>query len=188
MKTRNKQILVAVLLAITIISPVANADSKAQASQSFDQLYASVMTTQEDRTAGVTVSGNMNALVAFSIPSTRVTKSRTITVTVSGYNSEVGQTDSNPFEAACKDLNNKEPGWHGIRVHDGMVAANVIDANGRNLPCGTLIKIPSLYGNKIFVVEDRMNERYTNNVDIWFTHKADALKLGRRTIQIEVIK
>lgn len=98
------------------------------------------------------------------------------TVQVSGYNSEVGQTDDSPFIMA-----------NGNHVHWGAVAANIIDANGRNIAFGTRIKIPSLYGDQIFIVEDRLNKRYTKNVDIWFEHKADALKLGRRTVEIEIL-
>jgi len=66
-------------------------------------------------------------------------------------------------------------------VRDGIVASNMF-------PFGTVIKIPSLFGDKIFVVEDRMNTRYQNNVDVWMTSHADAVALGRRTVQIEVIK
>ena len=100
-----------------------------------------------------------------------------VTVQVSGYNSEVGQTDASPFIMA-----------NGNHVRWGAVAANIIDANGRNIPFGTVIKIPSLYGDQLFVVEDRLNKRYTRNVDIWFANKADALKLGRRTVVVEVIR
>ncbi|HXV26634.1 MAG TPA: hypothetical protein VD862_01220 [Candidatus Paceibacterota bacterium] len=97
-------------------------------------------------------------------------------VTVSAYNSEVAQTDDSPFIMA-----------NGNHVHWGAVAANVIDSRGRNLPFGTRVKIPSLFGDQIFVVEDRMNKRYSNNIDVWMESKTDALKLGRRYVQVEII-
>jgi 3D (Asp-Asp-Asp) domain-containing protein len=91
-------------------------------------------------------------------------------VQVSAYTSEVAQTDASPFITA-----------KGTHVRDGIVASNMF-------PFGTAIKIPSLYGDKIFVVEDRMNSRYQKNVDIWFADKGAALKLGRRLVEIEVIR
>lgn len=179
MNTRNKQILVAVLLAIMIASPIAQADTKVTSGSSFDQFYNAVMNTSGNPKS-TAVSSNTNALIAFSMPPTAVAPKvtrRTLTVQMSAYNSEVGQTDDSPFIMA-----------NGNHVHDGAVAANIIDANGRNIPFGTLIKIPSIYGDKIFIVEDRMNRRYTNNVDIWMESHADAIKFGRRTVQIEIIK
>src|SRR3989344_4334376 len=62
-------------------------------------------------------------------------------VTITAYSSRPEETDSTPFIAAS-----------GKRVFDGMVAANW-------LPLGTKVRIPELYGNKIFVVEDRMHAR-----------------------------
>lgn len=94
---------------------------------------------------------------------------RTYQVSLSGYSSTPDQTDDSPFITA-----------KGTYVRDGIVAANF-------LPMGTAIKIPDLYGDKIFIVEDRMNKRYWYNVDIWFADRATALKLGRRTVTIEIV-
>jgi 3D (Asp-Asp-Asp) domain-containing protein len=88
---------------------------------------------------------------------------------VSAYNSEVGQTDDSPFIMA-----------NGGHVHDGAVATNI-------LPFGTRVKIPAYYGDKIFIVEDRMNRRYQNHMDIWMEHKSEALSFGRRSTVVEVI-
>ena len=113
-----------------------------------------------------------NAVVPVNSPtggSSKVIR-KTYLVELSAYTSEVAQTDDSPFITA-----------KGTHVRDGIVATNMF-------PFGTTLKIPSLYGDKIFVVEDRMNTRYQNNVDIWFDDKPAALKLGRRLIQIEVIK
>jgi len=179
--TRKTQILVAVFLAISIMTSTAQAglfnwftSNKASADEassgSFDQLYTSMSTPDQNDSLSILDSGN--AMIATSMPSknTSVLTHRMYTVQVSGYNSEVGQTDDSPFITASN-----------THVRDGIVASNMF-------PFGTVIKIPSLYGDKIFVVEDRMNKRYQNNVDIWFADHTEALKLGRRTIQIEVIK
>lgn len=183
MKTR-KQILVVVLLTTAIMTSTAQAgffdwftSNNAQAEQaqngSFDELYASLSSSSVAQYGDTsTVMSNMNAVQSVSSPVGGAAKTlhRTYLVQVSGYSSEVAQTDDSPFITAS-----------GTHVRDGIVATNMF-------PFGTVIKIPKLYGNKIFVVEDRMNKRYQNNVDIWFGDKSDAIELGRRTVQIEVIK
>ena len=90
-------------------------------------------------------------------------------ITSTGYNSLVEQTDSTPFIAA-----------DGTHVFDGMVAANFLKFK-------TKIRIPAYYGDKVFTVHDRMAERFSDRVDIWFEHKHDALQWGKRTICIEIL-
>ncbi len=89
---------------------------------------------------------------------------------VSAYTSTPGQTDDSPFIAA-----------NGKRVHDGMIAAN-------GLPFGTLVRIPEVYGDKVFTVEDRMNKRYTfGHFDVWLdTTRKEALKFGRKHVTVEI--
>jgi 3D (Asp-Asp-Asp) domain-containing protein len=94
---------------------------------------------------------------------------RTLKVSMTAYNSLPEQTDSNPFETAM-----------GTTTRRGIVAANFV-------PLGTYIKIPELYGDEIFIVEDRMNARYTNRVDIWMEHYSDARQFGvKRNVTVEV--
>lgn len=94
---------------------------------------------------------------------------RTFTVSMTAYNSLPEQTDSNPFETAM-----------GTTTRRGIVAANFV-------PLGTYIKIPELYGDEVFIVEDRMNARYTNRVDIWMEHYSDARQFGvKHNVTIEV--
>ena len=90
-------------------------------------------------------------------------------VAATGYSSTPEQTDSTPFITAS-----------GIHVRDGVIAANF-------LPFGTIIKIPDLFGDKVFVVEDRMHSRYWLNVDIWFSEKDLAKEFGRRIVKIEIV-
>lgn len=137
---------------------------------SFNALYASVMGATKTDKEQPTLIGN--AVAPANSPIGGVTKAirKNYMVELSAYTSEVAQTDASPFITA-----------KGTYVRDGIVATNMF-------PFGTAIKIPSLYGDKIFVVEDRMNSRYQKNVDIWFSDKTAALKLGRRLVQIEVIQ
>jgi 3D (Asp-Asp-Asp) domain-containing protein len=100
----------------------------------------------------------------------------THTVRATGYSSTPDQTDDTPFITAS-----------GTYVRDGIVAAN-FSINGRRAPFGTLVRIPEIYGEKIFIVEDRMNSRYTNNLDIWFPERNLAKEFGSKRVVIEVVK
>jgi len=91
------------------------------------------------------------------------------TVTATAYSSTPDQTDDTPFVTA-----------RNTRVRDGIAAANF-------LPFGTEFRIPDLYGNKVFVVEDRMNRRYWHRVDIWFPERQVAKEFGVKKIRIEIV-
>ncbi len=93
---------------------------------------------------------------------------------LTAYNSDVGQTDDSPCITAT--------GFNVCEhVIEDTVAANF-------LPFGAKIRIPSLFGDKIFTVRDRMNVRYSDRVDIWMKNRADALKFGVRLAKIEIIE
>ncbi len=90
--------------------------------------------------------------------------------TLTGYSSTVDQTNGNPFVTAS-----------GYWVRDGIVAANF-------LPFGTKIRIPEIFGDKVFVVKDRMNRRYDNRVDVWFSTRQEAINFGLKSSYIEIVK
>ena len=100
-------------------------------------------------------------------PDVKVTK---IMVIPTAYSSTPDQTDDTPFITAS-----------GTQVRDGLVAANF-------LPFGTQIKIPEFYGDKVFIVEDRMHSRKEYQVDIWFPNKTEALDFGAKLTTIEVLE
>lgn len=103
------------------------------------------------------------------------TKAMSCTVTMSAYNSEARQTDSSPCITAS-NMNVCE------RNREDVVAANF-------LPLHSIIKIPELYGDQEFHVEDRMNRRYQNNVDIWMRDRQDAIQFGRQHgVEIQIIR
>jgi 3D (Asp-Asp-Asp) domain-containing protein len=96
---------------------------------------------------------------------------RKINMVVTAYSSSVHETDETPLITAS-----------GTRVEDGIVASNL-------LPFGTRIRIPEIYGDKIFMVEDRMNWKAGNyHVDIWEDSYKDALNFGAKTTYIEVLE
>ncbi len=94
--------------------------------------------------------------------------------TMTAYNSEVGQTDDSP----CITANGFNVCSHGI---EDTIAANF-------LPMGTKVKIPELYGDRIFIVRDRMNQKHPNRVDVWMKTRTDALKFGVKVAKIQIIE
>lgn len=88
---------------------------------------------------------------------------------VTAYSSSPDETDSTPFITAS-----------GMHVRDGIVATNL-------LPLGTQIEIPSLFGKKVFTVEDRMSPRIKNTIDIWMRTKAAALRFGANETNILIL-
>ncbi|MBI5401250.1 3D domain-containing protein [Candidatus Wolfebacteria bacterium] len=96
---------------------------------------------------------------------------KTISVVITGYSSSVDETDDTPYITAS-----------GTFVRHGVAASNF-------LPLGTKFRVPEIYGDKVFTIEDRMNPRYNdkNWVDIWFDSKATAKVFGKKSAEIEVL-
>lgn len=93
---------------------------------------------------------------------------------ITAYTSTPDQTDSTPCITAdgtnlCK------------RGTEDVLAANW-------LPFGTKVKIPGLYGDRVFEIHDRMNRRYGyGRMDIWLnTTKTEAKKFGVKRVAVEI--
>lgn len=93
---------------------------------------------------------------------------------ITAYNSEAGQTDGSP----CITANNFNVCEHGI---EDTIAANF-------LPFGAKVKIPELFGDKVFVVRDRMNKRHRERVDVWMLERSDAINFGVKLARIDVLE
>lgn len=106
-----------------------------------------------------------NSLKPAAQAEARYTTSRVVTA----YSSTVDQCDDTPFITA-----------NGTHVRDGIVAANW-------LKFGTRVRIPEMYGDKVFIVTDRMNTRFSDRLDIWMAERPDAVKFGMRRLTIEVL-
>lgn len=87
---------------------------------------------------------------------------------LTAYTSDPAETDSTPFITAS-----------GTIVRRGVLASNYF-------PIGTRVRIPELYGDEVFVVEDRMNARYHKRMDVWMEEKGAARAFGVRHATIEV--
>lgn len=94
----------------------------------------------------------------------------TYRVLVTAYSSTPEETDSTPFITASMSS-----------VRYGIIAANF-------LPFGTKIKIPELFGDEVFTVEDRMHPRKKDNfVDVWMPEKQKALEFGIHEADVIVL-
>ena len=112
-----------------------------------------------------------NSLSPLSNPNNPERVARKLFVVATAYSSTVWQTDDTPYITAA-----------GTSVRDGIIANNV-------LSFGTRVRIPELYGDKIFVVEDRMSWKKGNHqIDIWFPEYWQAKNFGAKTILIEILE
>ncbi|GGQ93391.1 3D domain-containing protein [Deinococcus ruber] len=106
---------------------------------------------------------------------------RSAVVHATAYSSTPGQTDSTPFVTAT-----------GTRVRPGVVALSPDLL--RRFPYGTRLMIEDLSGGysaylkgKVFVVEDTMNPRIYNTLDIWMGTSYQAMNWGARNIRITAL-
>lgn len=91
-------------------------------------------------------------------------------VVLTAYSSTFDQTDDTPFITASN-----------TRVRDGVVAANF-------LAFGTKVKIPSLFGDKVFTVEDRMAKKHDGKIDIWFPERHLAKNFGVKETEVVILE
>lgn len=112
-------------------------------------------------------SSSLLSTIAHDKPKLAIPRSH---ILVTAYSSTPEQTDDTPFITAA-----------GTMVRDGIVATNM-------LPLGTRIKLPDLYGERVFVVEDRMHPRKRDQVDIWFPSYGQALQFGVKKSTIEILE
>ena len=95
---------------------------------------------------------------------------KTVFVIVTAYSSTPWETDDTPHITAS-----------GTYVRDGIVAANF-------LPFGTKIRIPQIFGDKVFVVEDRLSPQKKYHIDVWFPSYEEALHFGAHLTYIEILR
>ena len=156
----KKHLIILIILGVFIsISPVLESKTQSLIIPSFEEMSESLVTIEK------------NSLLPISSLFISNTDNTTIKVIITAYSSSPWQTDSTPFITAA-----------GTEVRDGIIANNL-------LAFGTKVKIPELYGNKIFVVEDRMHSRKSDyHFDIWFPSYGEALNFGAKTTYIEILE
>jgi 3D (Asp-Asp-Asp) domain-containing protein len=134
-------------------------------SQGLDPVLAS-----ESLNRLATIEGNSLLPIAdFSGPEPQLAQKMKVVVTA--YSSTPWETDSNPFLTAA-----------GTKVKEGIVANNL-------LAFGTKVRMPEIFGDKVFVVEDRMNSKKGYyHVDIWFPSYWEAVNFGAKTTYLEILE
>jgi len=126
----------------------------------------------EDLNNLATIEGNSLLPIAdFSISGPEPQPTQKIKVVVTAYSSTPWETWGDPFITAA-----------GTRVREGIVANNL-------LAFGTKVRIPEIFGNKVFVVEDRMSWKKGNyHVDIWFPFYWQAISFGAKITYLEILE
>ena len=91
---------------------------------------------------------------------------------VTAYTSDVNQCDSDP----CHTAMGFNLCTYGI---EDTIAANF-------LPFGAKVRMPELFGDRIFIVRDRMNSRYTDRIDVWLKNNEQAKHFGVKMVKVEI--
>ena len=53
---------------------------------------------------------------------------------------------------------------------------------------GSRVRLPELFGDRVFTVQDRMHARYSYRADIWMKTRLAAVKFGSRYTTVEVLE
>ncbi|MFZ5390977.1 MAG: hypothetical protein ACOZAJ_01735 [Patescibacteria group bacterium] len=159
-------ILLAVLCQVVIWGLPTNALATSSETETPTNRQLVFLVEQRD----LVINSSLSAEITSRLPQAADKPARyVVRVPVTAYSSTPDQTDDTPFITA-----------RGTTVRPGIVAANF-------LPFGAMIRMPSHFGNQVFVVEDRMNTRYDKRVDIWMESRQQAKQWGLRQVAIEVL-
>lgn len=116
-----------------------------------------------------------------AVPPVVRTVKRSQVVVATAYSSEAAQTDSTPCIPAM---------WK-FDLCENFAKTGIEDTIAANfLPLGTEVRFPEVYGDKVFVVRDRMNSKYNgkSRIDFWMNQKSDAIKFGAQRMKMEVLE
>jgi len=98
----------------------------------------------------------------------------TVKVVATGYSSSIWETDMTPFITAANT-----PTRHGVLALSRDLLTRYTD--GAPFKYGDVVHVS---GVGDFIVEDTMNARWTNRIDVWFPTRLDALRFGVRQAYI----
>ena len=114
---------------------------------------------------------------AVPVKETKIEIKKKLWVTATAYSSTKWQTDDTPcITSTGYDVCNKTKNI--IAVSRDLV---------RSLGYHRQVRLPSLYGSEIFYIEDTMNARFTNRIDVHHDSIEDAREFGIKKIELEVI-
>lgn len=102
---------------------------------------------------------------------------RKIWVLATAYSSTPDQTDDTP----CVTAN----GYDLCSAYETQGEGNTIAANF--LFFNQQVKLPDIFGGKILVVRDRMNQRYgRGRIDVWLPTREEAKQFGVKWVEMEI--
>lgn len=168
---------VRVVLTLTLLAFLLNMTfpQAVQAQETFSVLpQDDVLVLKNDVPVDLLTSRFINSPTKADLVKDEVQVARTMRVTATAYSSTPDQTDSTP----CLTANGFNVCKHG---KEEVIAANF-------LKFGTKVRMPDLYGDKIFTVQDRMNPRYNARIDFWKTSRASAKQFGVKHVTIEILQ
>ena len=76
-------------------------------------------------------------------------------------------------------------GGTGITASGKQAVQGITVAASRSIPLGTRVHIE---GVGVRVVQDRLATRYDDRVDVFFAKHADAVKFGKKTLNVRISK
>ncbi len=157
----NKANILVVILVLTINMRI----NEANAAWDYKDIITFISNNPEIRQNLLLITGS-DSFMSINAP----VEPKTMKVVLTAYSSTPDQTDDTPFITASN-----------TRVRDGVVAANFLEF-------GTQIKIPSIFGDKVFTVEDRMAKKHDGKIDIWFPERHQAKKFGIKEVEVIVME
>ncbi len=92
---------------------------------------------------------------------------------VTAYTSDVNQCDGDP----CHTAMGFNLCTYGI---EDTIAANF-------LPFGAKVRLPDLFGDRVFTVRDRMNSRFNDRIDVWLKNNEQAKHFGVKIAKVEIL-
>ncbi len=157
----NKAIIALIIMVLALNAQVTEAD----AAWSFEDIDAFMENRMENIGDLPLIIGRDSIM---GINQTLAPKMMSVVLTA--YSSTVDQTDDTPFITASN-----------TRTRDGVIAANF-------LAFGTKVKIPSVFGDKVFTVEDRMAKKHNDKIDIWFPERHLAKNFGVQKADVIILE
>jgi 3D (Asp-Asp-Asp) domain-containing protein len=184
-KTLNKKVVLVVsslILANIVLSPIptlADTDNSAINSGVISSSYQLVPDNAGQNliqilNPEIMINGGVKSANSHLPQNNGLAAKYTVTAVLTAYNSEIGQTDDSP----CITANGFDVCKHGVE--------DTVAINGMKM--GTRVRFPDLFGDKVFIVRDRMNSRYgSTHVDVWMLSRADAKVFGVKSAKMEVL-
>ncbi len=157
----NKAKILVIILVLALNMPI----KEVSAVWGYKDIVALINNGSEIKENQFLVTGGDSLMSANTPPE----QSKTISVILTAYSSTPDQTDDTPFITAS-----------GTRTRDGVVASNF-------LAFGTKVQIPSLFGDKVFTVEDRMAKKHGDKIDIWFPERQLAKRFGVQEAEVIIM-